>query len=124
MNARANNVMHFRPPVWRNELADSLSRMEEIARGHGPEAILALVALMRNGNDNIKYKSAVALLDRAYGRATQRIEASTRPTRPLREMELSELVALANGGTASVVGGSSPQESEPESSGFHKPYEA
>ena len=45
----------------------------ELARQHGPEALIRIVSLMRSKNDAVAFRAAEAILDRAYGRPPQAI---------------------------------------------------
>jgi hypothetical protein len=50
--------------------------VRELAQGYGPEAIATLVDLMRDADfETVRVAAAKELLDRAYGKAVQPIEA-------------------------------------------------
>lgn len=53
------------------------AEVRKLARSYGPEAIDTLVALMRDKGElgTVRKAAADSLLDRAYGKAVQQIEA-------------------------------------------------
>lgn len=53
------------------------AEVRKLARSYGPEAIATLVELMRDKDElgTVRKAAADSLLDRAYGKAVQQIEA-------------------------------------------------
>jgi hypothetical protein len=73
-----------------------LGDVQELARQHTPEAIETLAAIMRDKKapPAARATAANALLDRAYGRPPQTVNAKV-SSRPPREMSDAELLAIA-----------------------------
>ena len=54
-----------------------ITDIKELAQGYGPEAIATLVELMRDADfETVRVSAAKELLDRAYGKAIQPVDAT------------------------------------------------
>lgn len=62
-------------PGGRPKKTEQLRRIEDLARQHSEDAILALVDEARNGGGAPRVSAAVAILDRGWGKPVDRQEA-------------------------------------------------
>lgn len=70
----AGNAGKGRP---KGALNKATADVKEAARKHGPEAIRTLSVLMKTADsDAAKIAAAKELLDRAYGKSTQQVDAN------------------------------------------------
>lgn len=77
--------------------------VRELAQGYGPEAITTLVELMRDADfETVRVAAAKELLDRAYGRPAQIVDAAV--TIGLSE-ELKELMRRYDGQSRALPSG-------------------
>jgi hypothetical protein len=58
------------------------AEVRELAREHGPEAILRLVALMNSKNESVAVRASDAILDRGFGRPMQAMELASKEGEP------------------------------------------
>ena len=77
--------------------------IQELARKHAPEAIQTLADITKHGTPGARVSAAVALLDRAYGKAPT--FSTTDPGTFKRAIDMSddELAAIASRATLHVV---------------------
>ena len=77
--------------------------IQELARKHAPEAIKTLAEIAKKGTPGARVSAAVALLDRAYGKAPT--FSTTDPGTFKRAIDMSddELAAIASRATLHVV---------------------
>src|SRR3990167_10640691 len=62
-------------PSGRAKKTPELLRIEDMAKTHSPDALLALADEARNGKGAPRVAASIALLDRAWGRPVERSEA-------------------------------------------------
>ena len=67
----------------------------DLARSHSMEAIETLVRIMRSGKPAEALAASNAILDRAFGRPKQTVDA--RVSRDIRELSDEELIAVITG---------------------------
>ena len=77
--------------------------MQELARKHAPEAIRTLADIAKNGTPSARVSAAIALLDRAYGKAPTFSTSDTQAFKRAIDMTDDELAAIASGATLHVV---------------------
>ncbi len=61
-----------------------LEQVKELAREHTPEAIKTLAKWMKSNNPKAAVASAIALLDRAWGKPSQQIDLGNANDKPLK----------------------------------------
>ena len=77
--------------------------IQELARKHAPEAIKTLAYITKNGTPGARVSAAVALLDRAYGKAPTFSTSDTQAFKRAIDMTDDELAAIASRATLHVV---------------------
>jgi hypothetical protein len=71
----------------------SLRELAELCRQHGPMAVATLVEIAQHGGqESDRIAASKVLLDRGYGKATERVELSGPDGGPLNVRELSDAV--------------------------------
>ena len=85
---------------WSPQAAHS---MQDLARKHAPEAIRTLADIAKNGTPSARVSAAIALLDRAYGKAPTFSTSDTQAFKRAIDMTDDELAAIASGATLHVV---------------------
>ena len=73
------------------------------ARKHAPEAIQTLADIAKNGTPSARVSAAIALLDRAYGKAPTFSTSDTQAFKRAIDMTDDELAAIASGAKLTVV---------------------
>ena len=68
----------------------------KLARSYAPEAIEALVDLVRNGEPAVRVRAAQALLDRGFGRPAQSLEGRLEVSQGLPAMHIEAVRHLAS----------------------------
>jgi hypothetical protein len=87
-------------PGGRPKAAHSI---QELARKHAPEAIKTLAEIAKKGTPGARVSAAVALLDRAYGKAPTFSTSDTQAFKRAIDMTDDELAAIASRATLHVV---------------------
>ena len=77
--------------------------IQELARKHAPEAIKTLADIAKKGTPGARVSAAIALLDRAYGKAPTFSTSDTQAFKRAIDMTDDELAAIASGATLHVV---------------------
>ena len=77
--------------------------IQELAREHAPEAIQTLADIAKHGTPGARVSAAIALLDRAYGKAPTFSTSDTQAFKRAVDMTDDELAAIASGATLHVV---------------------
>ena len=77
--------------------------IQELARKHAPEAIQTLADIAKKGTPGARVSAAIALLDRAYGKAPTFSTSDTQVFKRAIDMTDDELAAIASGATLHVV---------------------
>ena len=77
--------------------------IQELARKHAPEAIQTLADITKNGTPGARVSAAVALLDRAYGKAPTFSTNDPGTFKRAIDMTDDELAAIASRATFHVV---------------------
>ena len=77
--------------------------IQELARKHAPEAIQTLADITKNGTPGARVSAAVALLDRAYGKAPTFSISDTQVFKRAIDMTDDELAAIAVGAKLTVI---------------------
>ena len=75
-------------------------RIQELARGYGPDALETLAKIAREGqSESARVSAAVALLDRGYGKPPQLNTSDPGQLRKAVELSDDELATIAAGGS-------------------------
>ena len=77
--------------------------IQELARQHAPEAIKTLADITKHGTPGARVSAAIALLDRAYGKAPTFSTSDTQAFKRAIDMTDDELAAIASGATLHVI---------------------
>jgi hypothetical protein len=77
--------------------------IQELARQHAPEAIKTLADIAKKGTPSARVSAAVALLDRAYGKAPTFSTSDTQAFKRAIDMTDDELAAIISGARLTVV---------------------
>ena len=77
--------------------------IQELARKHAPEAIKTLADIAKNGTPGARVSAAIALLDRAYGKAPTFSTSDTQAFKRAIDMTDDELAAIASGAHLTIV---------------------
>ena len=77
--------------------------IQELARRHAPEAIKTLADIAKNGTPSARVSAAIALLDRAYGKAPTFSTSDTQAFKRAIDMTDDELAAIVAKAKFTVV---------------------
>ena len=77
--------------------------VQELAREHAPEAIQTLADIAKNGTPSARVSAAMALLDRAYGKAPTFSTLDTQAFKRAIDMTDDELAAIVGRAKLTLV---------------------
>ena len=77
--------------------------IQELAREHAPEAIKTLADISKNGTPGARVSAAIALLDRAYGKAPTFSTSDTQVFKRAIDMTDDELAAIVAKARLTVI---------------------
>ncbi|MGC1347145.1 MAG: DUF5681 domain-containing protein, partial [Methyloceanibacter sp.] len=77
--------------------------IQELARKHAPEAIQTLADITKNGTPGARVSAAIALLDRAYGKAPTFSTSDTQVFKRAIDMTDDELAAIVGRAKLTLV---------------------
>ena len=82
---------------------ERLTTIQELAREHAPEAIQTLADIAKNGTPGARVSAAIALLDRAYGKAPTFSTSDTQAFKRAIDLTDDELAAIVAKARLTVI---------------------